>query len=101
MQSGSSFYGRSLVTITQVEVTPDLLIARAYVSIFNVEDKEAVLTQLQSNVHEIRFQMGKKLRHHLRRMPEIEFFLDNSLDDAIKIEEILKKDKDRDKDSES
>ena len=88
-KSGPNFFGRAFVTITNVNITPDLLIARIYLSIYNVKDKEAVLDQIRSHVNEIRHQLGNKMRHQLRRIPELEFFQDETLDYVYRMEEIF------------
>ncbi len=87
---GSTYYGSAFVTITEVDITPDLLVAKIYVSIYNVQDKQKVLEEMKSQVHEIRKHLGNKMRHHLRRIPELLFYLDESLDNAIRINELLR-----------
>ena len=87
---GPEFFGSAFVTITEVSITPDLLTAKIFISIFNVKDKDAVIDQIRSHTHEIRKRVGNKMRHHLRRIPELLFYLDESLDNAIRIEELLK-----------
>lgn len=87
---GVSFYGKAFVTITEVKVTPDLLTAKIYLSIYNVTDKEKSLGEIKSHGHEIRRHLGNKMRHHLRRIPELLFYLDESLDKALRINELLK-----------
>lgn len=95
-RSGSSLYGKAFVTITNTYITPDLLVSRFYLSIFNVDDKEAVLDQIKANTPDLRRVIGTKLRHNLRRIPELEFFHDDSLDNVMRLEEIFKKDKKND-----
>ena len=87
---GASYYGRAFVTITEVAVTPDLLTAKIYVSVYNVKEKEKTLDEIKSQAHEIRRHLGNKLRFHLRRIPELLFYLDESLDNALRINELLK-----------
>lgn len=87
---GSSYYGRAFVTITEVQMTPDLLVAKIYLSIYNVKDKEKALDEIKAQTHEIRRHLGNKMRHHLRRIPELLFYLDESLDNAIRVNELLR-----------
>ena len=87
---GVSLYGRAFVTITEVRITPDLLIAKIYISIYNVTDKESTLDVIKSNTHEIRRHLGNTMRHHLRKIPELLFYLDESLENALRINELLK-----------
>ena len=91
-RTGSNYFKRAFVTITACRVTSDLLICRLYLSVYNVpteDEKQKVIDALSRHVHELRRQLGEKLRHQLRRIPELEFFLDESLDDAIRMEEIF------------
>lgn len=81
----------AMLTITRVFVTPDLLQARIYISIFNAKDsKEAILALIEAHNKEIRYELGNAMRHQLRRIPELEFFLDDSLDQVYRIDEIFK-----------
>ena len=100
-KQGFAIWKNALVTITSVVVTPDLSIARAYLSIYNTKEKEAVLEELQNHTNEIRNLLGKALRNHLRRIPELEFFLDDTLDEVFKMEQIFKDLKDTGKSSKS
>ncbi|GIV33749.1 MAG: ribosome-binding factor A [Chitinophagales bacterium] len=87
---GPDFYGNAFVTITGVDVTADLLIAKVYLSIFNVTDKQKVLDEIKLQTNEIRKHLGNQLRHHLRRIPELLFYLDESLENALRIQELLR-----------
>lgn len=81
---------KSLVTVTMVRVTPDLGIARIYISIFATQDKEAVVKNFNENVSEVRFLLGKRVRHQLRHIPQLQFYIDDSLDYIEKIDKALK-----------
>lgn len=89
-RDGKNFYGNSFVTLTKVKITPDLSIARIYVSIFKDKDPKAVITGLQKHKHEIRKKLGESIKNQARHIPELEFFLDDSLDHVEKIESIFK-----------
>lgn len=80
-----------LVSISAVKVTPDLLEARVFLSMFQIEQKEVVLNVFESKVSEIRGALGNALRHQLRRIPTITFFEDDTLEKVFKMEELLKK----------
>ena len=95
-KSGPSIYGKAFVTVTNVNLTPDLLIARIYLSVYNVKEKEEVIEQIRGHAHEIRYHLGNDMRHQLRRIPELEFYLDETLDYVYRMEEIFK-DIDKDK----
>ena len=89
-KEGSSFYGNSFVTVTNAKVTPDLAIARIYLSIFKDKDPKAVIESLKQQKHTIRKKLGNKIKNQARIIPDLEFFLDDSLDYAEKINNIFK-----------
>lgn len=89
-KNGSNFFGNAFVTITQVRVTPDLLLARIHVSVLNEHERKGVLSALKQHTPEIRKLLGNKVKNQLRRVPELEFFIDDSLDEVFKIEKLLK-----------
>lgn len=80
-----------LLTITLVRVSPDLSFAKVYVSIFPVKDKETILKKIKENVKDIRMELGKKVKNQLRIVPELAFYIDDTLDYADKIDKLLKK----------
>lgn len=84
-------FGKALITVTMVRVSPDLGVAKVYVSLFNVEDKKELLKQIESNNKEIRMKLSDRIRKQIRVIPNLVFFLDDSLDYAMKIDELLKK----------
>jgi len=87
---GASYYGGAFVTITEVQMSPDLLVAKIYLSIYNVKDKNKTLGEIKAQGHEIRRQLGNRMRFHLRRIPELLFYLDESLENALRINTLLK-----------
>lgn len=88
---GLSMIDGGLVSISAVKVTPDLLEARIYLSIFQAKDNAAVLKKVEDCAHEIKRELASKMKHQLRRIPEIKYFLDDTLDHVFKMEELLKK----------
>jgi ribosome-binding factor A len=80
-----------MITVTQTTVTPDLSLARSYLSIFNAEDNEAVISVIKKNTKDIRFRLAQKIKHQLRVIPQLVFFIDDSLDYLENIENLLKK----------
>ncbi|HEU4717735.1 MAG TPA: 30S ribosome-binding factor RbfA [Bacteroidia bacterium] len=84
-------FGNVMITVTQVRMTPDMGIARVYVSLFPVNDKEKLLENIRSHTGELRRSLGNRIRHQVRIIPELVFFIDDSLDYAERIEELLKK----------
>ncbi|MEN9698967.1 MAG: ribosome-binding factor [Bacteroidota bacterium] len=80
----------SMVSVTVVRITSDLSLARVYLSIFAGPDKKEVLESIQNNRGKIRLEVGKRLKN-MRKIPELVFHIDDSLDYALKIDELLKK----------
>ena len=92
-RSGTSTHNGGMVTITSVDVTPDLMIARVYLSLFNIKEPDKFLEMLTEKMHDLRGQLGHEIRHQVRHVPELEFRLDDTLDNVFRLEELLKKNK--------
>lgn len=88
---GLAMIDGGLVSISSVKVTPDLLEARIYLSVFQAKDNEAVLKRVEEKAYEIKRELAAKVKHQLRRIPEIKYFLDDTLDQVFKMEELFKK----------
>ena len=80
-----------MISISSVKITPDLFEARVYLSFFQVKDKEAALAKIKDRYKEIRRELGTRVRHQLRSIPELTFYIDDTLDYDFKIEELLNK----------
>jgi len=80
-----------MVSVTKVKISPDLSICTAYLSVFPSEKGEEILKNITANEKTIRYDLGKKVRNQLRIIPELRFFLDDSLDYLERIDELLKK----------
>ncbi|MFT5858546.1 MAG: ribosome-binding factor A [Flavobacteriaceae bacterium] len=80
----------AMVTVTVVRVTPDLSLARIYLSVFAGPDKAEVLKSIQSNASKIRGEVGRRLKN-MKKIPELTFHIDDSLDYALEIDALLKK----------
>ena len=85
-----------MISISSVKITPDLFEARIYLSFFQVKDNEATLIKIQERSKEIRKELGTRVRHQLRSIPELTFYIDDTLDYVFKMEELLKKVRDED-----
>ena len=85
-------FGQSLITVTGVRITPDLSIARIHVSIFPIGgvSKEQVMALIQENIPDLRRRLGLREGKQLRIIPQLEFFIDDSLDYIENIEKLLK-----------
>jgi len=79
-----------MITVTVVRMSPDLSLAKVYLSIFPSDNADKFLDNLQHHVKHIRLELGKKVRHQLRIVPELAFFVDDSLDYVQRIDELLK-----------
>lgn len=79
-----------LVSVSVVRISPDMSTARVYLSIFPSEKSEEILKNINNNAKSIRFELGTRVRHQLRIIPELKFFVDDSLDYIDKIDELLK-----------
>ncbi len=79
-----------LVSVSVVRVSPDMSYVRAYLSIFPSDKGEEIVKNVNSQTKAIRFELGNRLRHQLRIIPELKFFVDDSLDYAEKIDNLLK-----------
>ena len=86
-------YQGVIISVTEVRVTPDLDEARIFVSIFPPNLRTKVLAKITANLKQIRFELAAKMRYQLRRIPDLLFMPDESLDYAERIEELLSKDK--------
>lgn len=91
LKKGKSWFGNAMITVTVVNMTADLSIAKVYVSIYNTSDKNSVLEDIKIYTSEIRKELGIRLAKHLRLIPELRFFIDDSLDLIERIDEALKK----------
>jgi len=88
---GLAMIGGGMVSISSVKITPDLLEARIYLSFFQVEDKNATLKKIQDKAWEIKKELASRVKQQLRRIPEIKYFTDETLDHVFKMEELFKK----------
>ena len=86
---GRTLFGTSFVSVTVVRVSADLSIARAYLSVFGVDNKDQLLTEIIQMSYVIRKKLAARVRNQMRRVPELKFFLDDSVDYSQNIESLL------------
>lgn len=79
-----------LISVTNVRISPDLSVATIHLSIFPSERGEELLKNINANVKTVRFDLGKRLGKQLRIIPELRFFIDDSLDYIEHIDQLLK-----------
>jgi ribosome-binding factor A len=98
MSEGGFIYGRDkLVTVTEVKMTPDLLLAKVFISVYGTENKQEVILELEDNVVRLRQALSAKVGKLMRRVPEIEFFLDDTVDEMYRVQQLLERIEEEDK----
>jgi ribosome-binding factor A len=90
-QEGSYIYGDALVTVTKVIMSPDFSIAKIYLSVYNALNKQAVVIQMRENYPRMRSALGNRIKKHVRRIPHLEFFLDDTLDEMYRLNSLFDK----------
>ena len=80
-----------MVPVTRTKISPDLSVCTAYLSVFPSERGEEIIKNINANDKTIRYELGTRVRHQLRIIPELRFFIDDSLDYIDRIDELLKK----------
>ncbi|MBL0154417.1 MAG: 30S ribosome-binding factor RbfA [Chitinophagaceae bacterium] len=88
---GLNMLGGGMVSISSVKITPDLLEARVYLSLFQVKDPASVMQKIEDKHHDIKKELAARVRHQLRSIPVLKFFQDDTLDHVFKMEELFKK----------
>ena len=81
----------TMVSVTRTKISPDLSICTAYLSIFPSEKADEIISNINANNKTIRYELGTRVRNQLRIVPELRFFVDDSLDYIDHIDELLKK----------
>ncbi|MEM6318804.1 MAG: 30S ribosome-binding factor RbfA [Bacteroidota bacterium] len=85
-QEGSYIYGaEALVTVTSVKITPDFSQAKIYLSVYNTDNKQAVILQMEEEYPRLKQGLAARIRKHIRRIPEFDVFLDDTLDEMYRI----------------
>lgn len=89
---GSYIYGnRVLVTVTNVKLTPDFAMAKVYLSIFNTENKQEPILEMQESYQRVKQAMAHRLKSHMRRIPDFSFFIDETIDEMYRVEELFQR----------
>ena len=88
---GLTMIDGGMVSISSVKITPDLLEARIYLSFFQVKDAKEALKKVEERAWEIKRELTSRVAKQLRRMPELRFYHDDTLDHVFKMEELFKK----------
>jgi ribosome-binding factor A len=80
-----------MISVTRVKISPDLSICTAYLSIFPSERAEELIQNITKNEKQIRYELGTRIRYQVRIIPELRFFIDDSLDYIERIDQLLGK----------
>ncbi|MFN5889132.1 MAG: 30S ribosome-binding factor RbfA [Bacteroidota bacterium] len=84
-----SWTGGAFITISEVNVSPDLGYVKVYLSLFNNPNRSAIMTMLEENNKAIRHSLAQRLKNQVRKIPEIVFFEDDTMDHVVKIEKLF------------
>ena len=89
-QEGSYYYGSEvLVTVTSVKMSSDMGIAKVYLSIYNTENKQAVLLEIEEYAHQIKQSFAQRVRKQMRRIPRLDFYEDETLDEMYRLNKVF------------
>ncbi|MFP4664569.1 MAG: 30S ribosome-binding factor RbfA [Bacteroidales bacterium] len=89
LKYAKEWFGQTMVTVTVVRITKDLSIASVYLSVFPSSKADEIVELLNHNVKKVRFELGNRIRHQLKHVPELRFYQDDSLDHIDRIDELL------------
>src|SRR3982751_3288069 len=90
-REGMNYLPHTLVTITKVRVTPDLAIARVFLSFFNNTDNQTALQTIKMHASEIRYKLGTRIKDQARIVPQLEFFIDDTSEYVERMDKIFDK----------
>ena len=92
---GGYIYGtQALVTVTNVKMSPDMSIAKIYLSVYNVEDKQTVILEMEEHQPRLRQSLANRIKKHVRRIPDVHFYLDDTLDEMYRLNALFHRLKD-------
>jgi ribosome-binding factor A len=90
-REGMNFLPNTLVTITKVRVTPDLAIARVFLSFFNNQNTSLALNTIKAHASEIRYKLGSRIKDQARIVPHLEFFVDDTSEYVERMDKLFDK----------
>ncbi len=91
-KEGYTIYGNEvMVTVTQVRMSPDLSLAKIYLSIYNTENKQAVMMVMEENLYRLRQSLVARIRKHVRRIPDINLYMDETIDEMYRLDALFKR----------
>lgn len=89
MMEGRYIYDDAFVTVTVVRMSPDLGIAKVYVSVFNAKDKGDVVKKMRANMWRLKTGLVQRIKKHVRRIPHIDIYLDETLDEMWNLNQVF------------
>jgi len=90
-REGMNYLPNTLITITKVRVTPDLAIARIFLSFFNNQNPHQALQNIKLHANEIRYKLGARIKDQVRIIPQLEFFIDDTGDYVERMDKLFEK----------
>jgi len=90
-REGLNMMPNTLITITKVRVTPDLAIARVFLSFFNTNNAQLALNTIKSHSSELRYKLGARIKDQVRIIPQLEFFIDDTSEYVERMDKIFDK----------
>ena len=90
-REGASFLPNTLVTITRVRVSPDLAVAKVYLSFFNTNNTTLSINTVNAHSGEIRYKLGSRIRHQVRVVPELTFYVDDTNEYVERMDSLFEK----------
>lgn len=90
LREGLQLVQGTMVSVTKVRMSPDLMLAKIYLSIFPFDKKDEIIKKLKDHSSTIRFELGRRVKNQLRLVPEIAFVVDDSLEYIDNLEKLMK-----------
>jgi len=90
-RKSSDWFGGAFITVSETSVTPDLGYVKVYLSLYNVDDKDKLMEEIELRSKEIRKILASKFRNSVRKIPELQYFEDNSLEEMNKMDALFDK----------
>jgi ribosome-binding factor A len=86
---GMAAYGGAMITVSEVRISPDLAVAKVFLSIFPSDKTKSVIDKVTNETRQVRAELGQRVRHQLRIVPELHFHVDETLDKLEQIDKLL------------
>lgn len=90
-QEGNYIYGNALVTVTNVKMSPDMGIAKIYLSVYNTDNKQEVMLMMEENMFHLRQALSQRIKKHVRRIPHVAFYIDDTIDEMYRVDALINK----------